>query len=248
MATYPLARGVYFIGSVKVMPRYLTDRKERTIAKYGLFRRTEAVVQQFRRFSLPEPCIMLDIGTADGLMLRNLIASCGVDRCIGIGVDMRLAYLKSAKQNVRRAVQADGRWLPLCARSVDVIFSTAVFKHVKGLDSLLVECRRVLKPGGILIATDPTPLGIRLGILLGHFSRRSIVQVLNLQDTHQLLTRCGFKVLHSERFMLSPIPFTGSDTLERALKGTLLDQVFFGQVICAESPRQNLALRPRCRE
>ena len=131
-------------------------------------------------------------------------------------------------------LQADGRRLPLCRNSLDVIISTAVFKHVRGLEDLIAECHRVLKPGGKMIATDPTPLGIYLGLLLGHFTRQEIVQILNLRATQQVLTECGFKIARVERFMLSPIPFIGSEALEKALKRVHLDQLFFNQVVCAE--------------
>jgi SAM-dependent methyltransferase len=215
------------------MKNYLANRKTREILKYGLLRRTEAVTQQFQHFSLPNPCIVLDIGMADGLMLRSLIRHCRSSSSIGIGIDTRFRYLKSAKENVTYAVQADGRRLPLRTNSVDVIVSTAVFKHVMGLESLLAECHRVLGSDGRMIYTDPTPLGIHLGLLLDHFSRQSIVQALSLRAIRPMLARCGFKVIYAGRFMLSPIPFIGSDTIERALKRAHLDQLFFNQVICA---------------
>jgi SAM-dependent methyltransferase len=216
------------------MKGYLVNRKTKAILKYGLRRRTEAVIHHLQRFSLPNPCIVLDIGTADGLMLRSLIEHCRSSSSIGIGIDTRFRYLESAKENVTHAVQADGRRLPLRTNSVDVIILAAVFKHVRGLESLLVECHRVLGPDGKIIATDPTPLGIRLGILRGYFSRQSIAQTPDLRATQQMLTRCGFKVIYAERFMLSPIPFIGSDAIERALKRAHLDQLFFNQVTCAE--------------
>jgi len=216
------------------MTTYVVGRKTRTILKYGLYRRTETVMQQFRRFSLPQPCIVLDIGTADGLLLRRLMEGCELDNCTAIGIDTNFHCLKSARENVSCALQADGRRLPLCAGSVDVVISTSVFKHVKGLKALLQECRRVLELDGKIVATDPTPLGIRLGFLLGHFTRRSIAQILSLKATRRMLTECGFKVVSAERFMLSPIPFWGCDIIERVLKRMHLDRVFLCQVVCAE--------------
>lgn len=215
------------------MKRYLANRNTNTILKYGLLRRTEVVIDQLRRFCPPKPCTVLDIGTADGLMLRSLAECFGWSRWIGIGVDTRFHYLKTAKESVPHVVQADGRRLSFCTNSVDVIISTAVFKHIRGLESLLLECRRVLRAGGKLIATDPTPLGIRVGLRCGHFVSEEIVQTLTLRDTERMLTRCGFQVINAERFMLSPVPFVGCDMIEKALKRAHLDQMFFDQVICA---------------
>jgi SAM-dependent methyltransferase len=176
--------------------------------------------------------MVLDIGTADGLVLRSLMEYCRLNRCIGI--DVEFGYLKAAKDNVPYVVQADGKRLPFCTHSVECIISTSVFKHIRGLAGLLKECHRVLKPNGKLIATDPTPLGIRLGLRLGHFSKRSIVQMLSLQDTQRMLIQSGFKVVYTGRFMLSPIPFVGCSILEKALKWMHFDWLFFNQIVCAQ--------------
>jgi ubiquinone/menaquinone biosynthesis C-methylase UbiE len=212
--------------------KYLIDRKKRRILKYGLLRRTEALIQQFQQFRCPKSSLVLDIGTADGLILCGLAGRCGLGRCIGL--DVCFNYLKAAKENVPHVVQADGRYLPFCQKSIDVVVSTATFKHVRGLDRLLEECHRVLKSGGKLVVTDPTPLGIRLGVLLRYFPRKDIAQILSLKDTQRMLTRCGFNVTYAGRFMLTPIPFSGCDSLERRLQRTRLDHLFFNQIICAE--------------
>jgi len=214
------------------MQKYLVGRKSKTVLEYGLFRRAEAVIQQFQQPSFPKSCAVLDIGTADGLLLRGLMEYYELNRCIGM--DIRFGYLKAAKENVPYAIQADGKRLPFYENSVEVIISTAVFKHVRGLENLVKECHRVLKPGGKLVVTDPTPLGIHLGLLLGYFSRKSIIQILSLRDTQQMLTDRGFTVINAERFMPSPIPFVGCDALERALKRMHLDRLFFNQIVCAE--------------
>lgn len=49
----------------------------------------------------------------------------------------------------------DGKHLPFENDSFDVIFSSEVFEHVFNLHELLLEIKRVLKPGGKLIFTCP---------------------------------------------------------------------------------------------
>jgi SAM-dependent methyltransferase len=179
---------------------------------------------------------LLDIGTADGLVTRRFIEHRSFRHHVGI--DIRLGYLRAAKENITNVVQADGTCLPFPDSSFDVIVSTAVFKHVDGLDKLLQECRRVLKPDGKLAAIDPTPLGIRCGIMMGHFSKKSIVQILDLHDLGRMLQRHGFTVVSKERFMLTPMPLPGSEGLERGLKKWGLDHTFLQQIICAsKTPR-----------
>ena len=77
---------------------YPVCRKTKTISKYGLRRRTEAVIQQFQQFNFPSPCIFLDVGTANGLILRSLTEYYGSNNSIGIGIDTNFRYLKSAKK------------------------------------------------------------------------------------------------------------------------------------------------------
>ena len=94
------------------MTRYLVRRDSETILQYGILRRTGAVIQQFQGLDLPESCIVLDIGTADGLVLRSFVEYYRLNR--GVGIDIRPGYLKAARENVPHAVQADGRRLPFC--------------------------------------------------------------------------------------------------------------------------------------
>ena len=50
----------------------------------------------------------------------------------------------------------DGRSLPFRSSSFEVIFSSNVLEHVADLDGLLVEMRRVVRPGGYLIHVVPS--------------------------------------------------------------------------------------------
>jgi SAM-dependent methyltransferase len=213
------------------MRDYLIERQEKTISKYGLLRRSEAVMRQFEQFIPSKPCAVLDIGTADGLMLHYLKENYDVG-CLG--VDYKFRYVKSAKERGLSVIQADGRKLPLRDNSFDIVIAAAVFKHVRGLEYLLGECHRLLRLSGKMIAIDATPLGIYLGLLFGHFNRGEIVQVLNLRATQQILIESGFKIIFAERFMLSPIPFIGSEALEKKLKQVHFTLPFCDQIICAE--------------
>jgi len=214
--------------------RYLVDRQARSITKWGLCRRTEMVIQQLQQLDLPRLFILLDVGTADGQMLSDLLKYLGSNSCTGVGVDVRFSYLRAAREKLPCVVQADGRRLPLRTGSVDVIISTAVFKHIVGLEKLIAECHRVLKSTGIMVVMDPTPWGVQLGLLLGYFSEKEIQKALNLRATQCILIEYGFRIIHAECFMLSPIPFAGLDIVERMLKRMHLDKLFLCQVVCAQ--------------
>jgi hypothetical protein len=63
------------------MKEYIANRKTEPVLKYGLWRITEAVIQEFQDFDLPESCIVLDVGTADGLLLCSPLKYCNQIIC-----------------------------------------------------------------------------------------------------------------------------------------------------------------------
>lgn len=49
----------------------------------------------------------------------------------------------------------DGKIIPLPDGSFDTVFSSEVFEHIFNLSEILTEINRVIKKGGVLIATTP---------------------------------------------------------------------------------------------
>ena len=98
---------------------------------------------------------------------RVLDLGCGAGRFVGalrdhgceaIGVDVAEAALERARRNVPggdfRRIGDDGS-LPLEHRSVDLVWCSEVLEHVADTGGLLVEARRVLRPGGRMLVTVP---------------------------------------------------------------------------------------------
>ncbi len=213
------------------IPAYIAARKSSAVLRYGIQRRVEVLVRYMDRLPWSEADLVLDIGTADGLVLRRLVERYGFR---GVGLDVRLEHLQAARGSLSRLVQADGRRLPFRSNALRAAVSTAVFKHVEEVGRLVQECYRVLAPGGALFVIDPTPVGGRLGILLGHLPRESIFHILGLRELEQLLVRHGFAIKAWERFMLAPVPLPGSRALEKGLKKAGWDWFFLNQMVCAE--------------
>lgn len=51
----------------------------------------------------------------------------------------------------------DGRHIPFPEEEFDVIFSSNVLEHIRDLEAIFSEIRRVIKPDGLIIHILPTP-------------------------------------------------------------------------------------------
>lgn len=78
------------------------------------------------------------------------------DTCIGIDLDEDSA--RAAAATGVPCIVADARRLPLADRTVDGVLARGVLHHILNLAVMLGEVRRVLQPGGFLIAVDALPM------------------------------------------------------------------------------------------
>lgn len=216
------------------MKNYVQNRESIQIYQYGLWRRARATSRLAKRLNISTDDRVLDIGTADGRGLKIFMQDTGVHRCVGI--DYKIDRIQAAKDQIPEALPASGRSLPFKDGSFSFITSIATIKHVCNLDGMMKECWRVLKPGGYMIVVDPTPLGVFLGILLRHFRPSTIQQILGIRRIKKLYRTHKFTNSHASRFMLTPIPFKGCDTLEKLLQKIRITFLFFNQMIAAQKP------------
>ena len=97
---------------------------------------------------------VLDLGCGAGRFVAALRGS-GADP---VGVELAEAALERARRTAPgadlRLVEPDGS-LPLEHASVDLVWCSEVLEHVADTAQLLLEARRVLRPGGRLLATVP---------------------------------------------------------------------------------------------
>jgi SAM-dependent methyltransferase len=97
---------------------------------------------------------VLDLGCGDGAFAAALVAA----GARVTGVDVAHEALRRAR---RRAPGADlrhvreGEALPLGEDAVDVVWAGEVLEHATDVVGLLAEVRRVLRWGGLLLATTP---------------------------------------------------------------------------------------------
>ncbi|MFH1462560.1 MAG: methyltransferase domain-containing protein [bacterium] len=102
---------------------------------------------------IPKNSIVCDIGCgSDALFLRSISGKIQQ----GIGLDEKVENYRDAKFEFKKfKVFKD---IPLERESCDAVTMIAVLEHLTSLQLVLNESFRILKKGGKLILTTPTPL------------------------------------------------------------------------------------------
>jgi len=104
---------------------------------------------------------VLDLGCGDGHFAAGLLGLAGAV----IAADVSMVALERA---ARRAAEAemlllrDGEPLPLGDDAVDVVWAGETLEHAADVTGLLAQARRVLRPGGTLLATTPNLARLRV--------------------------------------------------------------------------------------
>lgn len=104
---------------------------------------------------------IMDFGCSSGRVLRHFYADAGPRNWKLTGVDVSARRIEWMRRNFPQEIQVyTGSALPILpfeSNSFDVIYGMSVFTHIKYLwDTWLLELRRVLKPGGMLIQSIHT--------------------------------------------------------------------------------------------
>jgi ubiquinone/menaquinone biosynthesis C-methylase UbiE len=99
--------------------------------------------------------VVVDIGCGPGVAVRHAagrgVAAVGVDPA---QVMLRVARFLTTPSSTVRYLQGSAEALPLSDASASVVWSIASVHHWADLDEGLREARRVLKPGGRLVAIE----------------------------------------------------------------------------------------------
>ncbi|KAB2664167.1 MAG: class I SAM-dependent methyltransferase [Verrucomicrobia bacterium] len=122
---------------------------------------------------------VLDLGSADGVLFERL-GRCGPG---SMGIDPTLPASTRSRQGFRMIRGYFPDALPADAGPFDVIVMLAVLEHIPAdkLDTLARGCARLLKPGGRLVITVPSPA---VDAILGVLTTLRLIHGMSLEEHH----------------------------------------------------------------
>lgn len=214
---------------------YYEGRRKNRALKYRVRRRTDEVASALIKYSPKKGLAVLDLGTADGLMLEYLQGLLP-DLLIAAGIDYSFELLATNRNPAIIKVQADALTIPVRNAKFDAVIATAVIEHVKDASRFINEIFRVLTPGGILILTTPNPILAHLSEKIGLLKEPGHYKEFTLAGLNILLTQKNFTILDSYKFMFSPVGFPAEKTIEKFLRIFGLSFIMANQcVVCQKS-------------
>lgn len=161
---------------------------------------------RLRRISrhVPRGAVVADFGCGpEAVNLQRMSARISK----GVGIDLTADKAEFGNISVLPGNLCEG--VPLADASMDCVISLAVIEHVDSPAHMLAQAFRVLKPGGLLLMTNPTPrakpvlefLSYKLGIV----SKDQIIdhkQYIGRHEMEELLATAGFTSVRCRTFQL----------------------------------------------
>lgn len=142
---------------------------------------------------------VLDLGCGEGEVAREVFCYKGRTFVTwGLDNDQNMVRKAQKSKVYKQVILAGAEKILLKNREVDLVFSNSVLEHIKDIDKVLKEIKRVLKPGGLLMATMPSnQLGEYLGWGKGYawwFNQKyHHYHLYSLKKWEELLRGAGLK-------------------------------------------------------
>lgn len=210
---------------------YYEGRQKSRALMYRLRRRTDEVERALKTYASGNIDLILDVGTADGLMLEDLKRRMGERKMVGLDRSLELLHARPANGIAR--VYADALSLPMKSSAADAIVATAVIEHVPDADALLGEFQRVLRKQGLLVLTTPHPFWEHLASVVGHLKESGHYETFDISQLRPMLEQNGFQIEEMRKFMFSPIGFPAEKLIERIFGPLGLKFIMANQLVVA---------------
>lgn len=208
---------------------YHEQRKQSKSVSYRLIRRTKEVIRCISEYYSKIPDDIIDLGTADGLMLKIIKNRFPNASCIGIEYSWELAGINTDSRIT--IVNSDVNFLPVRDKSFDIAIATAIIEHIPNPKRMLEEAKRVLRLNGLIIVTSPDPFWEKVATIVGHLPDEQHCNVMNLKELSFLICEVGFEILEKRKFMLSPVGMPLEIPIENAVRSIGLNFLFANQLV-----------------
>jgi SAM-dependent methyltransferase len=96
---------------------------------------------------------LLDVGCGTGFFLAELARE--HPRAIGLDVSHAMLQVSARYVPGARVVAGDAERLPFADRAFDAVFCKGSLHHLRDHAGFLAACRRLLRPNGVLILSEP---------------------------------------------------------------------------------------------
>jgi len=172
---------------------------------------------------------ILDVGTADGVMLDTLQSALKASFCVGL--DLSLELLRVNENPNLDLIQGNALYLPFAREVFDLVVATAVIEHLSQPRKFVMGCHWLLRQGGLMVITTPDPFFERVATAIGHLPEEGHNQTFNLRQLRQLFLDSGFQVLEAQKFMISPWGFPAEMSIERIMRAIGLRFMLLNQLV-----------------
>lgn len=151
---------------------------------------------------------LLDFGCADGLTLLDIRNLLGKGEYTGIEYSEEL--LRYAPERIPDNVKlyhGDATKLPhhIMNDYYEVVTALAFLEHLTNPIMAVKEAYRVLKPGGLFIATSPVPFWEKLSKKLGLLKEEHHQTDIKKNEMARIIGNAGFKPAYCRQFMNAPL-------------------------------------------
>jgi malonyl-CoA O-methyltransferase len=157
-----------------------------------------------------EPAVALDLGTGTGHAARALKGRYRSSRVVALDLSERMLAEAGQRRSLLRRfdrVCADAGALPLRDASVDLVFSNLMLQWCDDPEVAFRECRRVLRPGGLVTFTTfgPDTLAELRRAWAAVDRHTHVNRFIDMHDLGDALVRAGLAepVLDVERYTLT---------------------------------------------
>ncbi len=216
-------------GSGTLDTTYHSGRKTKKSLIYRLNRRTKEVIYSIQKHFSGPPATVVDLGTADGLMLGMIKNTFPSAKCVGIELSRELIETNTDRRIT--LLQGNVNYLPISSDTVDIVVATAVIEHLPDPKMLLKEAKRILRPHGLMILTSPDPFWEKIATMRGHLHNVQHCKVMNLRELIALFNKSGYKILEQKKFMLSPVGMPFELPIENLIRNIGLNFLFANQLV-----------------